>query len=223
MAYARQPAVLSILDKRGWTARAKPTQDDYLWVVDANLAALKTDGVMDKNVKFELDVTDPQGPVATVTLTYKNTNKVIDWRYTRYRSYTRVYVPDGSQLISSSGAMKDDRYKTGGVAVPGRVDVTHELGKTVFGAFWSIEPGQTGTLRYKYRLPPSVAEKASQGEYILDWQKQSGADKTGLTLDLKFGKNIQSALPGEDREKWGDARYEYRTDSLVDRMFEIKL
>ncbi len=222
MAYARDPAVLSVLDKRGWTARAKPTQDDYLWIVDANLAALKTDGVMDKNVKYELDATDPQGPVATVTLTYKNTNKIIDWRYTRYRSYTRVYVPDGSQLISSSGAMKDDRYKTGGVAVPGRVDVTHELGKTVFGAFWSIEPGQTGTLQYKYRLPSSVAEKASQGGYILDWQKQSGADKTGLTLDLKFGKNIVSAVPGEDQEKWGDNRYQYVTDSLVDRTFEIK-
>ncbi|MDQ7815075.1 MAG: DUF4012 domain-containing protein [Patescibacteria group bacterium] len=223
MAYARDPAVLTILDKRAWTARAKATRNDYLWVVDANLGALKTDGVMDKNVKYELDATDPQGSVATVTLTYKNTNKTIDWRYTRYRSYTRVYVPDGSQLITSSGAMKDDRYRTGGVSVPGRVDVTHELGKTVLGAFWSIEPGQTGTLKFKYRLPQSVAEKAGQGEYILDWQKQSGADKTGLTLDLKFGKNIRSAIPGEDQEKWGDARYEYKTDSLVDRTFEVKL
>jgi len=223
MAYSRDPAVMPVLDSLGWTARAKPTQDDFLWVVDANLAALKTDGVMDKSVKYELDEADPQGPAATVTLTYRNTNRVADWRYTRYRSYTRVYVPEGSQLLDTAGAMKDDRYRTGGVAVPGQVDVMKDLGKTVYGAFWSIEPGQTGTLMFKYRLPQSVADlAAASGTYRLDWPKQEGADKTRLTLDLKFGKNIKSAAPAEDQSKWGDSRYEYSTDSLIDRMFEIK-
>ncbi|MBI5655016.1 DUF4012 domain-containing protein [Candidatus Uhrbacteria bacterium] len=222
MAYSRSPAVMSVLDQRGWTARAKPTDGDFLWVIDANLAAYKTDGVMDKDISYQVDMADPQGPVATVTLTYTNTNKVIDWRYTRYRSYTRVYVPEGSSLISSSGALKDDRYRTGGVAVPGRVDVMKELGKTVFGAFWSIEPGKTGTLMFKYRLPQTTVDKLANGQYRLDWQKQPGADKTQLTLDLKLGKNIKSAVPAEPQDKWGDDRYEYETDTLVDRAFEIK-
>ncbi len=222
MAYSKNADVMKVLDQRGWTARAKPTNGDFLWVVDANLAAYKTDGVMDKKVKYQIDMTDPQGPTATVTLTYKNTNKVIDWRYTRYRSYTRVYVPEGRTLISSSGAMKDDRYRTGGVAVPGKVDVMKELGKTVFGAFWSIEPGQTGTLMFKYRILPKDADFIPADSYHLDWQKQPGADKTELTLDLKFGKNIKSAVPAEPQEQWGDARYEYSTDSMVDRVFDIK-
>lgn len=222
MAYSRSSDVMAVLDRRGWTARAKATDGDFLWIVDANLAAYKTDGVMDKNVLYQVDATDPQGPTATVTLTYTNTNKTIDWRYTRYRSYTRVYVPEGSMFISSSGAMKDDRYRTGGVAVPGRVDVMKELGKTVFGAFWSIEPGKTGTLMFKYRLPQTTVEKLTSDQYRLDWQKQPGADKTQLTLDLKLGKNIKSAVPAEPQDKWGDARYEYETDSLVDRTFEIK-
>lgn len=222
MAYSRDQDVMAVLDKNGWSARAKPTQGDFLWVVDANLAAYKTDGVMDKGIKYELDARDPQNAVATVTLTYKHTYPKFDWRYTRYRSYTRVYVPEGSELIGSSGALKDDRYKTGGRAVPGQVDVMKELGKTVFGAFWSIEPGQTGTLMFKYRLPASALQSVEAGSYRLDWPKQAGADDSQLTLDLKFGKNLKSAEPAEAQDKWGDARYEYAVSSLVDRTFGIK-
>ncbi len=83
-------------------ARAKPTDGDFLWIVDANLAAYKTDGKMDKKVTYALDAHDPSHPTATVTLTYHNTTDHMDWRYTRYRSYTRIYVPEGATLISSA-------------------------------------------------------------------------------------------------------------------------
>ncbi|MBP9869043.1 DUF4012 domain-containing protein [Patescibacteria group bacterium] len=223
MMYAKNPSLLSILDARGWTARTKPTIGDYVQVVDANLAALKTDGKMDKNVLYTMDARNPSNITATVKLTYKNNVQRIDWRYTRYRSYTRVYVPEGSTLISSSGAMKDDLNKTGGRFVAGPVDVTKELGKTVFGAFWSIEPGRTGTLSFTYKLPPSVGEQIQNGEYRLDWPKQAGVDHAGLTVDLLLGKTLKSAVPPEEESKWGDQRYEYDTDSLQDRSFIIKV
>ncbi len=219
--FSRDAEILAAADRYGWSGRALPTTQDFVWVVDANLAALKTDGVMKKAVSYQLDATNPSEAKATVTLTYENTNRVIDWRHTRYRSYTRVYVPEGSELISSAGSMKDDLHNTGGIFVPGTVDVTKELGKTVFGAFWAIEPGKTGTLSFTYKLPPSVGEKIAQGTYRLDWPKQAGADKTQLTVQALFGKNVLSAEPPESKEKWGDARYEVQTDSAMDRKFEI--
>lgn len=222
LVYSRNPQLLSQLDALGWTGRAKGTNGDFLWVVDGNLGALKTDGVMDKHVTYKLDATDPNNPTATVTLTYDNTNSNISWRYTRYRSYTRIYVPDGATLISSSGAMKNDLNVTGGTFVPGTVDVSHELGKTVFGAFWSIEPGKTGSLSFTYRLPSTVFSSPATGTYHLDWPKQAGASNTKLTLDLSFGKTVQSASPPEDKSQWGDDKYEYQTDSLLDREFDVK-
>lgn len=210
--YAQQPELRALLDARGWTGRAKSTMGDFLWVVDANLAALKTDGVMEKRAAYTLDARDPTNPIATLVLTYTNTNRVIDWRHTRYRSYTRVYVPEGSALLEASGSVQEK---------DGSVDVMRELGKTVFGTFWSIEPGQTKMLRMKYRIPPSFFESIAHGVYRLDWSKQPGADKTKLTLELLFGKKLLSAMPGEDPEKWGDAKYEYKTDSLEDRKFEL--
>lgn len=213
MAYSRNSQILSVLDARGWTGRVKPTNGDYLQVIDANLAALKTDGVMDKKISYALDTRDPAKPKATVTLTYQNTNRTITWRYTRYRSYTRVYVPEGSRLISATGAMAGD--KQGG----GKVDVMKELGKTVFGAFWSIEPGRTGTLSFTYELPPSAVPAC--GAYRLDLPKQSGADDTEIALHLQFAKPIQKASPPEDRSKWGDAIYQVESDSTIDRIFTV--
>jgi hypothetical protein len=221
--YSRESDVLAAADRYGWSGRAQGTTQDFVWVVDANLAALKTDGVMKKAVSYQLDATNPAEAKATVTLTYENANRVIDWRHTRYRSYTRVYVPEGSELISSAGAMKDDLHNTGGVFVAGTVDVTKELGKTVFGAFWSVEPGKTGTLSFTYKLPSAVGEKIAQGTYRLDWPKQAGADKTQLTVQALFGKNVLSAVPPEPKEKWGDARYEVQTDTAKDRVFLLQL
>lgn len=223
MIYSRDPGLLRLLDARGWTARTKSQTGDFVWVVDANLAALKTDGAMNKSVTYNLDATDPQEPKVTVNLEYTNTAKGFeDYRYTRYRTYTRVYVPEGSELIESQGAMQDDLNKTGGKLIPGKVDVFNELGKTVYGAFWSIEPNSTGNLSFTYRLPPYIAKQIRQNEYQLDWSKQPGADETNLTVNLLFDKNIKSATPSEERNKWGDARYEYQTDSLMDRSFVIK-
>lgn len=225
MAYSRDPSLQQVFQSRGWSAQATPTNGDFLWVIDANLASYKTDGAMQKAATYKLNMNDPRGPVATVTLRYTNTAKgyLSDYRYTRYRTYTRVYVPEGSQLLSSSGAMKDDIHNTGGKVVPGKVDVMKELGKTVYGAFWAIEPSRTGELSFTYLLPKDVVEKAAAGTYHLDWLKQAGVDEAQLTLDLSLGKNIMSAVPAEDESKWGDARYEYETDSLTDRSFDIKL
>lgn len=205
--YAKDPEVQKILDGRGWSGRTIGTDDDYLWVIDANLAALKTDGVMDKRVYYSVDFTDPSGPVATVRLRYTNTNRVFDWRYTRYRAFTRIYVPEGSELLTWSGTTKNP-------------DVLRELGKQVFGAFWVIEPGDTKEMVFKYRLPARIATMAEGDSYRFLGQKQPGAERT-LTLDLLFGKNVQRATPPEDETDFGDNRYRYEGAWIESQPFQI--
>jgi hypothetical protein len=220
--YSSDPELLKRLDAFGWTGRTKATNGDFLQVIDSNLAGLKTDGVMVKRVKYQVDATDPYRPVATVTLSYTNNAPGLsDFRYSRYRDYVRVYVPEGSQLIDSQGAMKDDRYKTGGRFTPGPVDVYKDLGKTVFGAFWSIEPKATQEITFTYVLPQVVRDGLQDSKYRLDWPKQSGVDEAALTLNLKFGKKLQHATPPEASTEFGDANYRVTTDSLTDRTFQI--
>lgn len=221
--YARAPDVQRMLDVYGWTGRVKPGTGDYLWVIDANLAALKTDGVMEKQIAYALDARDPENPIATVTLTYHNTNRSINWRYTRYRNYVRVYVPEGSELISSEGAMLNDKTKTGGRVIPGTVDVMRDLGKTVFGAFWAVEPGETRTLTFTYRLPrTTVLDQKDPSLYTLLVQRQPGSEQR-LTLDLNFGKNIMSALPAEEAVDFGDMRYKTSYPLRADQTVHVKV
>jgi hypothetical protein len=207
LVYAKDEAVQKILDLRGWSGRTIGTEDDYLWVIDANLAALKTDGVMDKRVFYSVDFTDPAGPIATVRLRYTNTNRIFDWRYTRYRSYTRVYVPEGSELLSWSGISRNP-------------DVFRELGKQVFGGFWVIEPGNTAEMVYRYRLPARIKTLAESDSYRFTAQKQPGSERT-LTLDLLFGKNVQRATPPEDEADFGDTRYRYEGAWIESQPFQI--
>ncbi|MBP9762257.1 DUF4012 domain-containing protein [Patescibacteria group bacterium] len=217
--YLRDPRTRSLLDARGWTGRVAGTSSDYLWVVDANLAALKTDGMMEKRAKYSVDLTTG---LATLTLRYHNTVRRIDWRHTRYRDYVRVYVPEGSELMSVSGAWRPDGTPTTGSLEPGAVDVTRELGKTVFGAFWIIEPQETRDLRFTYRLPPTVLEaiRATQG-YDLTVQRQPGNDLE-LTLDHALGKNVRAADPPEAANEFGDQRYRVSLPLDRDRAFRVR-
>jgi len=208
MIYSQDRDLQKLIDARGWGGRTLGADGDELWVVDANLAALKTDGVMDKQVFYSIDNTDPAGPIATVRLRYTNTNTQIDWRYTRYRSYTRVYVPEGSELLSWTGTAGKNP------------DTFHELGKQVYGAFWVIQPGQTGEMTFSYRISPRVAAQMAAGPYTLLVQKQAGAN-TKLTLDLRLGKTVRSASPAEDSANFGDDRYQYETDLSKNETFTI--
>ncbi len=220
--YARDPSFLAQLDDLGWTGRTNPTNDDYLWVVDTNLVSLKTDGVMEKKIAYSVDAHDPKNITATVTLRYTNhADQHKDYKYTRYRDYVRVYAPDGATFISADGAMADDPTKTGGIVVPGRVDVTKELGKTVFGAFWSIDTGETRELTFRYVLPSSIGEQIADGKYQLDWQKQSGNDSAALTLDVALGKNLKTAVPPEEKQEWGDTNYRVNATSVTDQSFSV--
>jgi hypothetical protein len=154
----------------GLAGEVKNNDQDYLMVVDANLAAFKSDSVMEKKFTYSVKEND-QGISSKISLNYKHTGG-FDWRTTRYRSYTRIYVPLGSRLIGdtdlSDFSVFDDQ----------------SLNKTVFGFFWSIEPGQEKTVSLNYTLPNNI--KASS--YHLYFQKQSGS----RLKEFQYNKNLKN-------------------------------
>lgn len=217
--YDHNPELQQLILERNWGGAVKQTDNDYLVVVDTNLASLKTDRVMDRTINYSLNTTD-NGLVGRVEVEYKN-NGYFDWRTTRYRTYTRVYVPKGSELISSSGVMENDKLLDPN-RTPGKVDVYEESGKTVFGAFISTEPGEVGKLVFEYTLPARIAEQISAGDYNLTVQKQPGV-YPNLNLDLSFNKNINTASPAEEEQSWFDKQYNYSSELRDDQEFKINL
>lgn len=203
-----------------WSGQLPVDAGDTLTVVDANMAALKTDPAVERTVSYGIHP-DGDGFVATASMKYAHHGR-FDWKTSRYRTYARFYVPLGSTLIKGEGMLQDDKiYNPKGA--PGTIDVSTDLGRTVFGGFISIEPGATKTLSVTYRLPAGVTKTVNDGTYRLDVHKQLGTINHGLTLDLDFGKKLSNAMPPEDASHWGDARYALNIDLRLDRTFTVDL
>jgi len=212
------PVVAAAARAHNWDGAVRFASGDRLMVVDANLAALKTDSVVERSVSYAI-VPDRGGLLATVRLRYVNRGS-FTWKTTRYRTYTRVFVPAGSELVGVTGAMMNDRILDP-ARRPGMADIVDELGARSFGAFLSVEPGETRELVFTYRLPPAVVSSVREGDYTLLVQKQPGLIAVPLTLSLDFGKNLKSATPSEEPVQFGDSKYRIQTDLRTDREFGV--
>src|SRR5690606_17160462 len=138
-------------------------------VVDANIGALKTDRLVDRSRTYQVRERQDGQYEATLRLTYKN-NGFFDYRTTRYRTYVRVYVPIGSELIQSTGFVDQD--KSFSYVAP---QVYAEFDKTVFAGFVSVEPGQERYAELTYLLPPWLQDRIkTEHRYTLTVKKQPG-------------------------------------------------
>ncbi|PIP33348.1 hypothetical protein COX22_04830 [Candidatus Falkowbacteria bacterium CG23_combo_of_CG06-09_8_20_14_all_49_15] len=179
--HVNNPDIQKLLAGSDLSGEIKKTAGDYLAVVDANLAALKTDAVVTRYLHYQLEE-NPNGLFAEVVANYAHHGD-FDWRTTRYRTLTRVYVPAGSELISATGQ------------TDGEVAASTELDKTVFSAFLSIEPGAVGVLRLKYKLPDRLAAAVKAGHYDFLVQKQPGVTGQEIDLVMNFLRPIKTGEP----------------------------
>jgi len=212
----KDPDINSIIEANGWAGEVKQTEGDYLMVVDANLASLKTDSVVEREIEYNINQGENGELISKVSITYHN-NGEFNWRTTRLRTYTRVYTPLGSELIKGEGMMKKDRSNE-----VGTVDVEEDLGKTYFGAFISIEPGESRTLSFEYKLPSNIIEN---GGYELLIQKQAGTTGHDLKVGLNFNKDIEAFSPVGFgiATKVGGRIINFETDLKMDREFKVNL
>ena len=62
-----------------------------------------------------------------------------------------------------------------------------KLNKTVFGFYWTTEPGTKKEINLQYRLPETIRKAIeSNGYYDLIWQKQAGSRaKTQAIINYK--------------------------------------
>ena len=195
----------NIVVDNGWGGEIKTVFGDYVMVVDANLAALKTDAVMNRSLKYEINQ-GVNGFFSKLTLGYAHQGKA-DWKTSAYKSYTRIYVPLGSQLIKISGYDLSE------------VDVGSELGKTWFGLYLEVQPGEIKTLTIDYRLP-SLA--LGPKKYELYLQKQPGKEINETIVDLSFLNDIKSYSQASlYMQKIGSANMKWEGDMNIERSFEV--
>ncbi|MBU0722207.1 DUF4012 domain-containing protein [Patescibacteria group bacterium] len=195
----------NIAVQNGWAGEIKNYYSDYFMVVDANLAALKTDAVMRRSINYKV-TEGPNGLFSKLTVNYAHNGKP-DWKTSAYKSYTRVYAPLGSQLIKISG------YETE------QIDTGNEAGKTWFGFYLTVAPGKINNITVEYKLPRSIMLNNNYGLYI---QKQPGKELNDLLVDLSFKNGIKSYNPVSlYTRKINSRRIQWQGDLSMDRSFQI--
>lgn len=219
--YMKNEKLEEYIEELNWDGRIKDveyTGRDYVMVVDANLAALKTDKVMERNINYVINK-EGEDLIATMQINYKN-NGTFTNMTTRYRTYTRVYVPLGSELLSSEGFYTNDRY-LGGDPTQALVKQDEEFNKTIFEGFISVEPQSEQTITLKYKLPQEIKDLISKQKYGLYWQKQSGSDNYPLVIEADIGQKINEAGSLDVLPKIDNNKVQFETDLRTDRYFAI--
>ncbi len=225
--YMADPTVQRVIEQQRWSGEMERYSGDFLAVFDANLGSLKTDKKMERTLSYTLN---PAGDhyEGVAQMDYTNTQPTVTKEFfTRYRTYARFYLPQGSQLIEATGFLNGEPRLGGTAAQPDVYDDTFTrpdgstVTYTVVGGFTNIEPAQSGSLRINYRLPDTITQQIAQGSYQLTVQKQAGTIAYPLHLSINAGKAVQSADNGNLIPTIADQTVTYTSDLLINRMIRI--
>jgi hypothetical protein len=240
MMYMRDTKIQEIITTQHWGGTLLDAQDDYLSVVHSNINGFKTDGIITENISHSAQIAANGKIVNTVTITREHGggDTGYEWWDAVNADYMRVYVPEGSRLLSAKGHTREWHeprldYEALGFEVDEDVQreeqnayvhadsgtrVYEDTGKTVFGNWVYVSPGEKVTVEYTYELPwrfVTSKDKLSRfGSHSTLFQKQAGAQNVTLESRIIFGEGLDHVSSVPEKSPKSDKHAEnasYRT------------
>ena len=205
LAYFADSRLQDFAASNGFAGEIKETDSDFLMIVHSNIMGSKTDAVIDNSVSLNIETDSSDGLIHDLEIKRKHKGGELGFYNKKNNDYVRILVPEDADLVSingndvfETGSLLDyrkadfvsdpdlERYESRVKRVSGDAEIFYEGGKKVI-AFWMItEPGQSKTVKIKYRT--SVQKRI----YV---QKQPGLkSEFKLTFDEKalFEDNLDS-------------------------------
>ncbi len=244
--YSRNRDMERLIQNVGWSGEVLPADRDYLSVIHSNINGYKTDGVIRETIAHRASIQDDGSVVDTVSVrrTHMGGHTGREWWDRVNADYMRVYVPLGSTLLSAEGYTREsvmapldydalhfsrdqdvenERMGTRLDPVSG-TRISEDAGKTVFGNWVYVSPGESVEVSYTYRLPfhvdPRNADNAL-GAYSAVYQKQSGSEGSTLISDISFPERFETVWQSEGNLVPFGRSVHIETDLKYDRFFGI--
>jgi hypothetical protein len=176
--YSQNEYNQAIIENSGWSGILEKDVDDYIMVVDANMAALKTDAVMSRQLDYQVSI-DDDNYTSHLNLNYTHLAKETTWRTSRYHSYTRVYLPINSRDIKVEGFANNSLniYKD------------EILNKMVIAGYFTVNLDSKKEIDIYYKN-----NNINNNNYSFYLQKQAGSIwETNILIN--FNKDIKSFSP----------------------------
>lgn len=212
-----------------WGGAIRHEEGDYVAVVNSNINGFKTDRMIEQKVGHVSQIFEDGRIINTITIIRKHRGggEPYEWYNKVNADFLRVYVPKGSILLEASGHTRE-------IMQP-RTDYTHALfqrhplvtaitegtvihektgtrifeenGKTVFGNWVYVSPGEEVKVTYTYQLPFTIKKEEGIASLSLTIQKQPG-------ITYPFGRSVKTPAGWQLIKKLPEDRSEY---SLIDR------
>jgi len=213
--YSFDPEIQSFISKKGWSGEILKTNKDYLSVINSNINGYKTDGVIDQKIQHRTEIQNDGSiiDVLTITRTHRGGNSPYDWYNKVNADYLRVFVPKGSELLEIKGHTREEYSlpmdysnflrdtdiqaieKTLQEDESTGAHIFEESGKTVFGSWVYVSPGETVIVNYKYKLPFKFDFSRSIESYGLLVQKQAGSQKVNFRSSFNIPQGWKVTKP----------------------------
>ena len=204
----------------GWDGAIKQADNDYLMVVNSNIAGGKSDRRIKQGIEHQATVATDGSIIDTVIITrFHNGVRGELFSGVRNNDWMRIYVPLGAQLLSADGfqapeakyfharatATIDDpdllNERLADTDPASNTKIYRELDKTVFANWLSIDPREKKTITLVYKLPFKLRSSAAEPgslpsdqlyKYTLLLQKQPGAGNVSYhsSIQLDDGKRV---------------------------------
>jgi len=204
----------SFIKEHNWSGQVNETDKDYLAIVHSNINGFKTDSVVDEKIELDTEIAEDGSLVNTLNITRTHNGKETDeeWYKKVNSDYLRIYAPKGSELIDASGLTKEEPFLKDPAADYSQylqddilalqeknkirdeargVEIFEESGKTVFGSWVYVSPGENVAVSFRYRVPVKALlnQKTKTVSYGLLFQKQSGSRTEKMEQNIAFPKN----------------------------------
>jgi len=241
--YFKEPSLENLVSQEGWSGELLTTAQDYLSVVSSNVNGYKTDRVVKETINHQAEIQEDGSIIDTLTITreHQGGHFQYDWWNRVNANYLRVYLPLGSQLLSAQGQTieiyqppidyQEEGFKADSLvnSIESKMVIdqktgTHifeENGKTVFGNWVYVSPGETVTLTYQYKLPFKINLTKSTDSYSLLTQKQAGSLGSHFSHQLKFQVDWQISWQHPEQGKPEPGHWQMETDLSLDRFLGV--
>lgn len=187
--YHQQAQLQDKIQYFGFGGEVQSTDYDYLAVVDTNIGGGKTDQVISSQVLLTSNINSNGEVINTLKLIKQHNGDPTDiFTGQMYRDYLRIYVPLGSKLVAATGftppTVDEFNHPSAGfsedeflknvetnelIDLGTKTRITDEFGKTVFGNWLSLLPGEQKEVSLTYVLPNKINfKKQNQDNFFIN-------------------------------------------------------
>ncbi len=215
--YSKNKNLENYITNHRWGGRVQETDGDYLSIINTNINGFKTDGVVDQKISHVSQVNEDGSIIDTVSIIreHRGGHTGKPWWDAVNADYMRVYVPEGSELISVEGQTREinkdrllydkmgfEKFKSlkeeeENMQIDEKTGtrIYNDSNKTVFANWVYVSPQEKVKITYKYKLPIKIKfkkykDKSVLASHSLLIQKQAGDVNTKINTKIVFPKNI---------------------------------